>query len=226
LDLEAQVSEQKEECDNEKQPEQLADSAQPGDEKCNHEKQQVRVQDEPGTEKVIQACLDDCLPLAKWFSEYLKSNRTAASSAPTHKSAEISKLENEPTESKAAKLSRIFESSMPIAAADAARMSVKNSGVNRFNDFYMAKQYPFLYARKFESYFRTHFVEALVHFYSTTGLHFVILAAVSVAIVGGYRTIGQCHRFSRNGPDGASVWDTQKWPNTCMMQVHIRCGIP
>ena len=102
----------------------------------------------------------------------------------------------------------------PMTAERALQMSVPDS---HWNDLYLAKAYPFLYARKMRYAYssRAHLWERFLIFYGKSGLHYFFLVAISLLIVGGYRTLARCDRFSPSG----SVFGTQPWPSTCLVNV-------
>jgi hypothetical protein len=87
----------------------------------------------------------------------------------------------------------------------AMRMSV----TDEWNDFYLAHAYPFLYARKLRYAFANHFWERFLIFYGMWGMHLVVLVIVAIAIVGGYRTVAQCHRFAPKGDAWLGVFAKQ-----------------
>ncbi len=78
----------------------------------------------------------------------------------------------------------------------AMRMSV----TDQWNDIYMAHAYPFLYARKVHYAFSNHWWECFLILYGKLGLHLVVLMALTLIIVGGYRALANCDRFA---PDGS-----------------------
>jgi hypothetical protein len=73
------------------------------------------------------------------------------------------------------------------------------SVTDEWNDVYLAHAYPFLYARKLRYAFANHFWERFLIAYGMWGMHLVVLVVVAIAIVGGYRTVAQCHRFAPKG---------------------------
>ena len=86
------------------------------------------------------------------------------------------------------------------------------------SDFYLAKAYPFLYARKYRYFFlKTHVIESIQIFYGTLGFHFVMIVALALAIVGSYRTNARCDQF-KDPESKLGIFATQPWPQTCLIQ--------
>ncbi len=77
----------------------------------------------------------------------------------------------------------------------AMQMSVSD----HWNDIYLAHAYPFLYAQKLNYAFANHFWERFLLLYGKWALHIIVLIILSVSIVGGYRSLAQCHRFAPAG---------------------------
>jgi hypothetical protein len=82
------------------------------------------------------------------------------------------------------------------------------SVTDEWNDIYLAHAYPFLYARKLRYAFASHAWERFLIVYGKLGLHLVVLIGISLAIVGGYRSLAQCHRFAPDG-DWAGIFARQ-----------------
>jgi hypothetical protein len=104
-----------------------------------------------------------------------------------------------------------FEKNMKITVTRAMKMS----GSNKYNDLYLARQYPFFYARKFSTHFTGHLGEGFLVWYGHLGLHFLLLLALALSIVGAYRAAARCDRYTSS----SSIWSTQEWPSTCVMNV-------
>jgi hypothetical protein len=107
------------------------------------------------------------------------------------------------------------EEMKPLTAKGALQMSTSE----HWNDIYLAKAYPFLYARKIQYAVKSHAWESFLIFYSGTGLHYIVLIAMSLTIILGYRHLAQCSRFG----DG-SVFAKSEWPNTCLLNVGQRAS--
>ncbi len=78
----------------------------------------------------------------------------------------------------------------------------------KHSDLHFARQYPFLYARKYKYFFQEHFFEGFIWAYGSWGVHVLVLTAMALAIVGGFRNAHQC-----SGSNGA--FTQVKWPGTC-----------
>jgi hypothetical protein len=112
-------------------------------------------------------------------------------------------------------LMRQFDEAMaPLTATGALKMSTSD----HWNDLYLARAYPFLYARKIRYAAKSHAWERFLIAYGGTGVHYVVLFAMSLAIILGYRHLAQCSRF------GGSVFARPEWPNTCLLNVGQRAG--
>ena len=88
-------------------------------------------------------------------------------------------------------------------------------------DHHFARQYPFLYARKYKVYFRLHFLQGLVWAYGRFGLHICFLVAVSVAIVGGYRSAHLCASMEGS----SSTFSFLAWPRICNNYLLATIGV-
>ena len=73
------------------------------------------------------------------------------------------------------------------------------STTEHWNDVYLAHAYHFLYARKLRYVFSSHWWEVFLVYYGKLGLHFIVLAIVTIAIVCWYRSHAQCDRFASEG---------------------------
>jgi hypothetical protein len=93
--------------------------------------------------------------------------------------------------------------------------AIAMSKSDHWNDLYLARAYPFLYARKLRYALSRHWWETFLFHYGSLGLHLVVLVCLSLLIVGGYRSLAQCNRFAAGG----SVFGNQPWPNLCVMSV-------
>ncbi len=112
------------------------------------------------------------------------------------------------------KLMDQFDKEMkPLTAKGALKMSTSE----HWNDIYLARAYPFLYARKIQYAVKSHAWERFLMFYGGTGLHYVVLVAMSLTIILGYRHLAQCGRFG-NG----SIFAMSEWPKTCLINVGQR----
>ncbi len=96
-----------------------------------------------------------------------------------------------------------------------ASMALKMSTSDHWNDLYLARAYPFLYSRKLTYVLKSHWWERFLISYGMYGVHYIALSLISLAIVGGYRSLAQCNRFS----DSNSVFGLQPWPGTCLLNV-------
>jgi hypothetical protein len=107
-------------------------------------------------------------------------------------------------------LMKQFDEKMaPLTAKGAMEMSTSEY----FNDLYLARAYPFLYARKLGYAARSHWWEHFLIFYGGTGVHYIVLIAMSLTIILGYRHLAQCSRF------GDSIFSRAEWPTTCLLNV-------
>jgi hypothetical protein len=113
------------------------------------------------------------------------------------------------------KLLKEFDEEMePLTASVALRTST----TDHWNDLYLARAYPFLYSRKLTYILNSHWWERILIAYGKYGAHYIVLSLVSVAIVGGYRSLARCDRFSHS----SSVFGQQPWPDTCLLNVGPR----
>ena len=88
-------------------------------------------------------------------------------------------------------------------------------------DWFFARQYPFLYARKFRHYFGRHLLEGVVWAYGRFGMHVLVLVAVAVAIVGGFRQAQQCAQMDGAG---GGTFTFIGWPAICDAYVLATTG--
>jgi hypothetical protein len=114
-------------------------------------------------------------------------------------------------------LMRQFDKGMAglsMTADRALAMSVSD----HWNDLYLARAYPFLYARKLRYALAGHLWERFLVFYGSVGLHYLVLVCITVIIVAGYRSLAHCERFA---PQGSSygIFGAQPWPSTCLLGV-------
>jgi hypothetical protein len=115
------------------------------------------------------------------------------------------------------KLMKEFDEEMePLTAS----VALQTSTTDHWNDLYLARAYPFLYSRKLTYILNSHWWERFLIAYGKYGAHYIVLSLVSVAIVGGYRSLAQCDRFS----DSSSVFGQQPWPGTCLLNVGPRAS--
>ena len=82
----------------------------------------------------------------------------------------------------------------------------------RHADWFFARQYPFLYARKFRHYFARHLLGGAVWAYGRFGLHIFLIVGVAVCIVGGFRSV---HRCSDMNGSGGGAFTFISWPVIC-----------
>ena len=103
---------------------------------------------------------------------------------------------------------------LPMTADRALAMSASD----HWNDLYLARAYPFLYARKLRYALAGHAWERFLVAYGANGLHYLVLVGLTVVIVGGYRSLARCERFA---PPGSSfgIFGAQPWPSTCLLGV-------
>ncbi len=81
---------------------------------------------------------------------------------------------------------------------------------DEWNDMYLAHAYPFLYARKLRYAFGYHLWESFLILYGMLGLHLVTLVAITIVIVGGYRTLANCDLFAPTN-SSLGIFATQVW---------------
>jgi hypothetical protein len=114
-------------------------------------------------------------------------------------------------------LMRQFDRAMTVLSMTAER-ALAMSVSDHWNDLYLARAYPFLYARKLRYVLAGHLWERFLVFYGSFGLHYPVLVCISVIIVGGYRSLARCERFA---PQGSSfgIFGAQPWPSTCLLGV-------
>ena len=88
-------------------------------------------------------------------------------------------------------------------------------------DHHFARQYPFLYARKYRFYFRLHIFQGLMWIYGRFGLHIIFLLAVSVGIVARFRSAQKCGHM-----EGAEnhTFAFLEWPQICNNYILMTTG--
>jgi hypothetical protein len=99
-----------------------------------------------------------------------------------------------------------------------ARAALDMSSSEHFNDLYLARAYPFLYARKLRYVMASHWWEHFHIRYGAMGLHYVVLFLMSLIIILGYRELAQCRRF------GGTILASPKWPQTCLINLGQRAA--
>ena len=62
-------------------------------------------------------------------------------------------------------------------------------------------------------------METIQVIYAYFALHYFLVLAMALAIVGGYRRVAQCGRFSEQKDSMLGVFSTQPWPQSCLMHV-------
>jgi hypothetical protein len=114
-------------------------------------------------------------------------------------------------------LTRQFDRAMAVVNMTAER-AMAMSVSDHWNDLYLARAYPFLYARKLRYALASHVWEWFLIFYGSSGLHYVVLLGLTLIIVGGYRSLARCERFAPSDSI-AGIFSAQPWPSTCLLGV-------